>query len=305
MDEIWRVLKHGGIFKHRTPSSDGRGAFQDPYHKSFWNINTWKFYFTDPAYRELYRTKANFNILRLEDVWSGDNVIHTHCIYAAVKPGEKLEIAVGCTYDDIRMIESIVKQSDLGGMVVFAKYKPESATKGLNEVLGNIEKEAADIAILTHQDMFFPVGWMERFAEKISQLPDSWIVAGVWGIDKEQRHCGAIYDRRKPGITASQHDFPVEVIALDECCLVVNMKSGFRFDEGLEGFHLYGIYAALRAQEMGGTVWVIDCPPEHYTRRTYCWKPDGAFEKVWEWLKQRFPDKEICSPVYKEETDAL
>ncbi|GAH16219.1 unnamed protein product, partial [marine sediment metagenome] len=26
---------------------------------------------------------------------------------------------------------------------------------------------------------------------------------------------------------------------------IVNMKSGFRFDEELEGFHLYGTYAAF------------------------------------------------------------
>lgn len=304
MDEIWRVLKQGGIFKHRTPSSDGRGAFQDPYHKSFWNINTWKYYFSDPIYKDLYGTKANFNILHLEDVWSGDNVIHTHCIYEAIKAVAKLKISLGCVYDDVRILNMILRRSDLGNMTIFAKHNPESATKGLNEALGSIEKTDADIAILAHQDMFFPVGWMPRLAEKISQLPDSWIVAGVWGIDKEQRHCGRIYERRTPGITASQHEFPVEAIALDECCLIVNMQSGFRFDEELEGFHLYGTYAAMRGQEMG-TVWVIDCPPEHFAKRSFDWEPDDDFKKAWEWLKQRFPDQEICSPVYKEETNAL
>ena len=38
IEEIWRVLKPGGIFEHVTPSTDGRGAFQDPTHLSFWNI---------------------------------------------------------------------------------------------------------------------------------------------------------------------------------------------------------------------------------------------------------------------------
>lgn len=87
MDEIYRVLKPNGIFYHRTPSSDGRGCWQDPTHKSAWNINTWRFYFTDPAYRKLYSTKANFKIIDLHDEVTDVNncIIHTHCTYEAIK----------------------------------------------------------------------------------------------------------------------------------------------------------------------------------------------------------------------------
>ncbi len=297
MDEIWRVLKQGGIFKHRTPSSDGRGAFQDPYHKSFWNINTWKYYFSDPAYRELYGTKANFNIAYLEDIWTGDKVVHTHCIYEALKqPIKELKIMLGCIYNDVDILARVLNRSDLGGMTIFAKHNSESATKGLNEVLDNIEKGNGDIAILAHQDLFLPVGWQKQLIEKISALPDSWVVAGVWGIDNNGIYCGSIYDRRTPGISTTRHEFPVEAITLDECCIIVNMKSGFRFDEGFKGFDLYGTYAAMRAQEMG-TAWVIDCPPEHYAKRPFDWKPDDDFIKGWEWLEKRFPTREIYSTV--------
>ncbi len=87
MDEVHRCLTAGGLFYHRTPSSDGRGAWQDPNHKSAWNINTWRFYFSDPAYRELYGTKANFKILQLFDEWTDkeNKVLHTHCLYEAIK----------------------------------------------------------------------------------------------------------------------------------------------------------------------------------------------------------------------------
>lgn len=297
MNEIWRVLKHGGIFKHRTPSSDGRGAFQDPSHKSFWNINTWRYYFTDLAYRELYGTKANFKIMYLEDVWTGDKIVHTHCIYEAIKQSIKEpKMMIGCIYNDIQILDVVLRHSDLGNMPIFAKQDPESATKGLNEILDNIEKQGGDIAILVHQDIFLPGGWQRQLRERISVLPDSWIVAGIWGVDKQGIYCGSICNHQTPGITTTKHEFPIEAIALDECCIIVNMESGFRFDEELEGFHLYGTYAGLRGREMG-TVWVIDCSPEHYSHRAFDWRSDDNFEKAWKWLEKRFPTQEIYSTV--------
>lgn len=40
MKEIHRVLAPGGILLSKTPSTDGRGAFQDPTHVAFWNENS-------------------------------------------------------------------------------------------------------------------------------------------------------------------------------------------------------------------------------------------------------------------------
>jgi hypothetical protein len=44
MNEIWRVLAPNGWFTSSTPSSDGRGAFQDPSHVSYWNPNSFWYY---------------------------------------------------------------------------------------------------------------------------------------------------------------------------------------------------------------------------------------------------------------------
>jgi SAM-dependent methyltransferase len=84
IESIWRSLKPGGIFEHFTPSTDGRGAFQDPFHVSFWNINSW-LYYTDDAHRNLYGTKAKFEIEFLNDVQTGPGIIHTHGRMKAVK----------------------------------------------------------------------------------------------------------------------------------------------------------------------------------------------------------------------------
>jgi SAM-dependent methyltransferase len=49
MREAYRVLAPGGWIFAQVPSTDGRGAFQDPTHRSFWNENSWLYY----THREL------------------------------------------------------------------------------------------------------------------------------------------------------------------------------------------------------------------------------------------------------------
>jgi glycosyltransferase involved in cell wall biosynthesis len=44
MGEIHRVLAHGGWAFIEVPSTDGRGAFQDPTHVSYWNENSFLYY---------------------------------------------------------------------------------------------------------------------------------------------------------------------------------------------------------------------------------------------------------------------
>jgi len=39
-NECYRVLVHGGLILTETPSTDGRGAFQDPSHVAFYNENS-------------------------------------------------------------------------------------------------------------------------------------------------------------------------------------------------------------------------------------------------------------------------
>lgn len=44
MNEIHRVAKPGAIIDISVPSTDGRGAWQDPDHKSWWNENSFYYY---------------------------------------------------------------------------------------------------------------------------------------------------------------------------------------------------------------------------------------------------------------------
>ncbi|MFO5440950.1 MAG: class I SAM-dependent methyltransferase, partial [Dolichospermum sp.] len=94
MNEIWRICKPGAKVNNRVPSTDGRGAFQDPTHISFWNINSFLYYCNEsPAYLELcrrYGFKGEFNGVHLEHEESPDGVIHVIAQLRVVKPVSNL-----------------------------------------------------------------------------------------------------------------------------------------------------------------------------------------------------------------------
>ena len=59
MEEIHRVLAPGGVLLSNTPSTDGRGAWQDPTHVSFWNENSF-WYWTRPEQMKYIRNDKRF-----------------------------------------------------------------------------------------------------------------------------------------------------------------------------------------------------------------------------------------------------
>lgn len=64
MKEAYRVLAPGGYMFCQVPSTDGRGAFQDPTHKSFWNENSF-LYYTNRRWAQYIETPVRFQAPRL------------------------------------------------------------------------------------------------------------------------------------------------------------------------------------------------------------------------------------------------
>ena len=64
MKEVQRVLAPGGWLICQVPSTDGRGAFQDPTHVSFWNENSFKYY-TTAGKAKYIDTPVRFQATRL------------------------------------------------------------------------------------------------------------------------------------------------------------------------------------------------------------------------------------------------
>lgn len=96
MNEIWRICKPGALVDIRVPSTDGRGAFQDPTHISFWNINSFRYYSIEfPVYLELcqrYGFQGQFSIIELQhEVDADDAIVHVLAKLKAIKSDDWLD----------------------------------------------------------------------------------------------------------------------------------------------------------------------------------------------------------------------
>ena len=79
MSEIHRVLAPGGLLMSMTPSTDGRGAFQDPTHINFWNQNSFWYWTRPKIMKYINNEKVRFRECRLETIypsqWHEENKI--------------------------------------------------------------------------------------------------------------------------------------------------------------------------------------------------------------------------------------
>jgi hypothetical protein len=77
MKEIWRIAEDGCLIDIRVPSTDGRGAFQDQTHVSFWNENSFRYWITPVDWMDYYRGPCLFDLKELYTTpFSEDRVCH-------------------------------------------------------------------------------------------------------------------------------------------------------------------------------------------------------------------------------------
>jgi glycosyltransferase involved in cell wall biosynthesis len=93
-NELYRLLAHGGMLLSLTPSTDGRGAFQDPTHVAFYNENSF-WYFTDRTYSEFVPPiKCRFQTSRIVTIfpspWHEEhNISYVNANLIAIKEGPR------------------------------------------------------------------------------------------------------------------------------------------------------------------------------------------------------------------------
>lgn len=89
MKEIYRVLDDGGWAFIEVPSTDGRGAWQDPTHVSFWNENSFDYYSDESKAALIDNHDIKFQNFKTETIWWDKNVAITRAYLYAQKTNAK------------------------------------------------------------------------------------------------------------------------------------------------------------------------------------------------------------------------
>lgn len=91
MSEVHRVLCDGGSAFITVPSTDGRGAFQDPTNKSYWNENSFWYYTKKEYASKIKNTSIKFQILgdQLDTEWEDNERVTVKTVLSAVKTDKR------------------------------------------------------------------------------------------------------------------------------------------------------------------------------------------------------------------------
>lgn len=89
MSEIHRVLADGGWAFIEVPSTDGRGAFQDPTHVSYWNENSFWYYTRADKAAFIRNNTIRFQSFRLDTIWWDSQIAVTNAWLVAIKSEER------------------------------------------------------------------------------------------------------------------------------------------------------------------------------------------------------------------------
>lgn len=198
------------------------------------------------------------------------------------------DVGFVCISNNESVLKSnLLRSEDLRGAEVEIERNPSSATRGLNAAMERL-RPRVDLIVLVHQDVFLPEGWVQRLLMEIERLPEDWGVIGSFGFSEGRGTCGRVWSTGQGRELGRKLKSPQPAISLDELLLVVRAESGLRFDENLDGFHLYATDLVLMAALQKLPSFVVDLPVVHNSRALF-WL-DRSYRRAQQFLRRKYPD---------------
>ena len=140
---------------------------------------------------------------------------------------------------------------------------------------------AGDWLLFVHQDVaLLSNEWLDKAEGMLRRYqPAGW--TGVVGMTDAGELRGFLLDRAR--VLGRPFGAPVEVQTLDEVVLMHRRDAGHSryFDEGLTGWHAYGVDACCRARQVGHKNYVISLPVWHDSQSTNRQGLEDAHAYVW------------------------
>lgn len=193
-------------------------------------------------------------------------------------------ISIVCVYNDEhtlreRLLDSLSAQFAAHEIVNVDNRASRfpSAAAALN---WGAAQASGDWLLFAHQDVALLTSeWLARAERLLNELnPAGW--CGVAGSDAGGKFRGMLLDRARLSGEPLQTAF--EVQTLDECVLIRRRTADEYFDEGLTGWHAYGVEACCAAIRTGAKNYVLPLPVWHDSKSTNLAGLEEAHHYVWQ-----------------------
>jgi hypothetical protein len=175
------------------------------------------------------------------------------------------------------------------GAHFLAKRGYSSASKAYNSALDAVQQP---IVVFVHQDVYLPAPWLSQLfgaMRRLEKADPNWAILGLYGARADGSHAGRVWCSGQGCELGNAFDGPVPVVSIDELLIVMRRGAGVRFDEELEGFHLYGTDIVQTALAKGFGAYVIHAPVVHNTVRVK--SLHGAYERAYRYIARKLRDR--------------
>jgi hypothetical protein len=202
-----------------------------------------------------------------------------------------VNICVVAPVNDDKILERDLMRSPAiaAGLPLLVMRGYKSAASAYNAAL---DQTSADIVVFVHQDVYLPAGWEDQVRQQISEvgrLDPKWAVLGLFGAKEDGVHVGRLWCGAAERELGSRLPFPCPVVSIDEVLIILRRGAGFRFDDMLPGFHLYGTDISQTALSRKWGVYVIDAPVVHNTKKPGSLR--GAYLKAFRYMARKWRRK--------------
>lgn len=179
---------------------------------------------------------------------------------------DKPDIAFVCASNNASILQNDLLRSPAiasGAYPLEVIENAPSATKAYN--IG-LDRTDAEIVVFLHHDVYLPLGWDALLCQRIAEVaaidPD-WALMGAFGVAMDTRSYGPVWSSSIGFIAGLVPMAPVPVQSFDELLIVMRRGAGLRFDEGLDGWHMYGTEIVCQARAMGMGAYSVALPLIH------------------------------------------
>lgn len=213
----------------------------------------------------------------------------------------KPDIAFVCASNNPRILQDNLLRSPLIASGDYPLEVIENAKSAACAYNGGLDRTDADIVVFLHHDVYLPLGWDGLLRQRIAEVeaidPD-WALLGAFGVAMDARGYGPVWSSSINFIAGLMPMAPVPVQSFDELLFVMRRSAGLRFDEELDGWHMYGTDIVCQARAHGLGAYSVALPLIH--NDGYKETLDGSFEAAFRYMARKWHHMlPIKTPVIK------